>query len=65
MGSEDGEADGHEARMHDYLDALPCKIGWMIRRNYQLQLRYAPWSYENSFHFMPRIFWPEPFLRRQ
>lgn len=42
--------------MHDYLDALPLKIGWMIRRNYQLQLRYAPWSYENSYHFMPRIY---------
>jgi len=50
------EAAGHEARMHDYLDALPFKIGWMIRRNYQLQLRYAPWSYENSYHFMPRIY---------
>lgn len=50
------EADGHEGRMHDYLDALPFKIGWMIRRNYQLQLRYAPWSYENSYHFMPRIY---------
>jgi len=50
------EAEGHEARMHDYLDALPFGLGWMIRRNYQLQLRYAPWSYENSYHFMPRIY---------
>ena len=50
------EAAGHEGRMHDYLDALPLKIGWLIRRNYQLQLRYAPWSYENSYHFMPRIY---------
>ena len=50
------EVAGHEARMHDYLDALPLRIGWMIRRNYQLQLRYAPWSYENSYHFMPRIY---------
>ena len=50
------EAMGHTARMHDYLDALPFKIGWLVRRNYQLQLRYAPWSYENSYHFMPRIY---------
>lgn len=50
------EAQGHQTRMHDYLDALPLHIGWMIRRNYQLQLRYAPWSYENSYHFMPRIY---------
>jgi len=50
------EEAGHEARMHDYLDALPLRIGHMIRWNYRLQLRFAPWSYENSYHFMPRIY---------
>lgn len=50
------EADGHEARMHDYLDALPLRIGHFIRWNYQLQLRYAPWSYENSYRMWPRMY---------
>jgi processive 1,2-diacylglycerol beta-glucosyltransferase len=50
------EAQGHRARMHDYLDALPLGIGHFIRWNYQLQLRYAPWSYENSYHMWPRIY---------
>ena len=50
------EAQGHEAEMHDYLDALPLHIGHLIRFNYRLQLRYAPWSYENSYHMMPRIY---------
>ena len=50
------EAEGHEARMHDYLDALPLRIGHFIRWNYELQLRYAPWSYENSYHLWPRMY---------
>src|SRR4029077_1072958 len=50
------EAQGHRAPMHDYLDALPLGIGHFIRWNYQLQLRYAPWSYENSYHMWPRIY---------
>ena len=50
------EAQGHEARMHDYLDALPLRVGHLVRFQYQLQLRFAPWSYENSYHMMPRIY---------
>jgi UDP-N-acetylglucosamine:LPS N-acetylglucosamine transferase len=42
--------------MYDYLDALPLKVGHLVRWNYHLQLRYAPWSYENSYHMMPRIY---------
>jgi processive 1,2-diacylglycerol beta-glucosyltransferase len=49
-------AEGHEGRMHDYLDALPLRIGPLIRLNYHLQLRFAPWSYDNSYRMMPRIY---------
>ncbi|HEX3611907.1 MAG TPA: hypothetical protein VHU88_09500 [Sporichthyaceae bacterium] len=46
--------DGHEARIVDFLDALPGRLGPALRRFYQLQLQYAPWSYEATYRMWMR-----------
>jgi UDP-N-acetylglucosamine:LPS N-acetylglucosamine transferase len=50
------EAAGHGVEVHDYLDALPLRIGHLICWWYRQQLRYLPGSYERSYRFMPRIY---------
>ncbi len=43
------EAEGHEARIVDFLDCCPFGIGWFIKWSYLLQLRFAPWSYDLTY----------------
>jgi UDP-N-acetylglucosamine:LPS N-acetylglucosamine transferase len=40
---------GHEAVVVDFLDAMPLRIGPLLRIIYGWQLRSAPWSYEASY----------------
>jgi UDP-N-acetylglucosamine:LPS N-acetylglucosamine transferase len=40
---------GHEAVVVDFLDAMPLRIGPLLRVIYGWQLRSAPWSYEASY----------------
>lgn len=54
------QAQGHEARMVDFLDAPPLGIGALTRSSYEVQLRRAPWSYELTY----RIWSVLPFLCR-
>jgi UDP-N-acetylglucosamine:LPS N-acetylglucosamine transferase len=46
--------DGHQTQIVDYLDALPGRLGPALRRFYQLQLQYAPWSYEATYRMWMR-----------
>ena len=43
------ERRGHEAVVVDFLDAMPLRIGPVLRVIYGWQLRTAPWSYEASY----------------
>lgn len=43
------EAEGHEARIVDFLACCPFGIGWFIKWSYLLQLRFAPWTYELTY----------------
>jgi UDP-N-acetylglucosamine:LPS N-acetylglucosamine transferase len=47
-------ARGAQARVVDYLDLLPARLGPFYRRVYQGQLRYAPGSYEWLYGKMDR-----------
>jgi UDP-N-acetylglucosamine:LPS N-acetylglucosamine transferase len=40
---------GHDAVVVDFLDAMPLRIGPLLRIIYGWQLRSAPWSYEASY----------------
>ncbi len=40
---------GHEPVVVDFLDAMPLRIGPLLRIIYGWQLRTAPWSYEASY----------------
>ncbi|HZQ26617.1 MAG TPA: glycosyltransferase [Acidimicrobiales bacterium] len=52
------EARGWNARRTDFLDALPFRIGPLIRWIYVMQLKVAPWSYEATY----RLWFMLPFL---
>jgi UDP-N-acetylglucosamine:LPS N-acetylglucosamine transferase len=52
------EADGHEAQLRDFLDAAPFKIGALVKRFYEFQIRRAPWTYELTY----RLWYLLPFL---
>lgn len=43
------EADLHDTRVVDLLDAPPLKIGAAFRWGYKAQLRYVPWAYELTY----------------
>ncbi len=54
------EAQGHQARMVDALDAAPLRLGSLSRSSYELQLRWAPWSYELTYRLwslLPVLCW--------
>lgn len=43
------DEQGHEAVVVDFLDAMPLRVGPLLRVIYGWQLRSAPWSYEASY----------------
>ncbi len=52
------ESRGHQTRIVDFLDMPPLGLGRFIRWTYQLQLHFAPWSYEALY----RLWYMLPFL---
>lgn len=46
---------GHEARVVDFLKAMPGGVGTALRATYQAQLRLAPWSYEATYRLCSRV----------
>jgi UDP-N-acetylglucosamine:LPS N-acetylglucosamine transferase len=52
------EARGWHVRRTDFLDALPFRLGPLIRWIYVMQLKVAPWSYEITY----RLWFLLPFL---
>ncbi len=49
------EAEGHEAKIVDFLDCCPFGIGWFIKWSYLLQLRFAPWSYDLTYRLWYKL----------
>ena len=49
------EAEGHEAKIIDFLDCCPFGIGWFIKWSYLLQLRFAPWSYDLTYRLWYKL----------
>ncbi len=49
------EAEGHEARIIDFLDCCPLGIGWFIKWSYLLQLKFAPWSYDLTYRLWYKL----------
>jgi UDP-N-acetylglucosamine:LPS N-acetylglucosamine transferase len=49
---------GHEVEIKDFLDATPFRMGKMLTRGYEAELRHAPWAYELAF----RVWFWFPFL---
>ena len=43
------DRQGHEPVVVDFLDAMPLRVGPLLRVIYGWQLRTAPWSYEASY----------------
>ena len=40
---------GHDAIVHDFLDAAPLGLGKMLAKGYEAELKHAPWAYEFIF----------------
>jgi len=49
------ESDGHHARVVDFLDAPPARIGRAFKAGYVTQLRFAPWAYEMTYRLWYRF----------
>lgn len=49
------EAEGHEARIVDFLDCCPFGVGWFIKWSYLVQLRFAPWTYELTYRLWYKL----------
>ena len=49
---------GHQVELKDFLDATPFRMGKVLTRGYEAELRHAPWAYELAF----RIWFWFPFL---
>src|SRR6516225_6534765 len=49
------DEQGHQAEVVDFLDAMPLRIGPLLRVIYGWQLRSAPWSYEASYRLWSLI----------
>jgi processive 1,2-diacylglycerol beta-glucosyltransferase len=49
------EAEGHEARIVDFLHCCPLGIGWFIKWSYLLQLKFAPWSYDLTYRLWYKL----------
>lgn len=49
------EAEGHEAKIVDFLHCCPFGIGWFIKWSYLLQLKFAPWSYDLTYRLWYKL----------
>jgi processive 1,2-diacylglycerol beta-glucosyltransferase len=55
-------ADGHQAEVRDFLDAGPLRIGTLLKRTYEFELRHAPAAYDATYRLWYRIPWMAPLL---
>ncbi len=55
-------ADGHEAEVRDLLDAAPLRIGRLLRRGYEFELRHVPSAYDATYRIWYRLPWLCPIV---
>ena len=48
---------GHDAEVRDILDAAPLRLGALLRRVYELELRHAPGAYDRTYRLWYRVPW--------
>jgi processive 1,2-diacylglycerol beta-glucosyltransferase len=53
---------GHDAEVHDFLDAAPLRIGGVVRRSYEIELRHAPGAYDRTYQLWYRAPWLCPIV---
>jgi processive 1,2-diacylglycerol beta-glucosyltransferase len=53
-------ADGHVAEVRDFLDAGPLRIGSLLKRSYEFELRHVPSAYDATYRFWYRVPWMAP-----
>jgi processive 1,2-diacylglycerol beta-glucosyltransferase len=53
---------GHEAEVRDFLDAGPLRIGSLLRRGYELELKHAPSAYDATYRLWYRVPWLCPMI---
>jgi processive 1,2-diacylglycerol beta-glucosyltransferase len=55
-------AAGHEAEVRDFLDAGPLRIGRLLRRGYELELKHVPSAYDATYRLWYRVPWLCPII---
>jgi processive 1,2-diacylglycerol beta-glucosyltransferase len=53
-------SEGHVAEVRDFLDAGPLKIGSLLKRSYEFELRHVPSAYDATYRFWYRVPWMAP-----
>lgn len=53
---------GHVAEVRDFLDAGPLRIGHMLKRCYEFELRHVPSAYDATYRLWYRTPWLAPAL---
>lgn len=55
-------ADGHQAEVRDFLDAMPLGIGRLLRLGYVFELRHIPSAYDATYRIWYRFPWLCPLI---
>ncbi len=53
---------GHTAEVRDFLDAGPLRIGRLLRRGYELELKHVPSAYDATYRLWYRVPWLCPVI---
>jgi processive 1,2-diacylglycerol beta-glucosyltransferase len=55
-------AAGHQAEVRDFLDAGPLRIGRLLRRGYEIELKHIPSAYDATYRLWYRVPWLCPLI---
>ena len=55
-------AAGHRAAVRDFLDAGPLRIGRLLRRGYEMELKHIPGAYDATYRLWYRVPWLCPLI---
>ncbi|HLI00334.1 MAG TPA: glycosyltransferase, partial [Acidimicrobiales bacterium] len=55
-------ADGHEAEVRDFLDAMPLRLGRLLRVSYAFELKHLPSAYDATYRIWYRLPWLCPLI---
>jgi UDP-N-acetylglucosamine:LPS N-acetylglucosamine transferase len=55
-------AAGHDTEVRDFLDSGPLRIGRVLRRGYEFELKHLPSAYEATYQLWSRLPWLCPLV---